>query len=209
MLDLERQLNDLNSRLSNIVRIGTVTSIKPDSQTARVVFEDRDNTESYDLFVMVKNSKENKDDHMPDIDEEVLCVFLPIGIETGFIIGSYYSDQNAPPASTGDKRITKYKDGTTVSYDRTAHALDIRIPESGSVNITVNGPATIKAPTIDLGESALQPMVLGDNLATWIASTLKPWLDSHTHGGAPPTSPFVPGNGASGGNVYSTKNKTQ
>lgn len=209
MLELERKIQDLNSRLSNIIRIGTVTSVKPEKQTARVVFSDRDETESYDLFVMVKNSKENKDDHMPDIDEEVLCVFLPIGIETGFIVGAYYSNENTPPASTNDKRITKYKDGTTVSYDRASHALDINIPENGSVNITVNGPATIKAPTIDLGESNLQPMVLGDNLATWIANTLKPWLDAHNHGGAPPTSPFTPGNGASGGNVYSTKNKTQ
>jgi phage baseplate assembly protein V len=209
LLDLERQIQDLNSRLSNIIRIGTVTSVKPEKQTARVVFSDRDETESYDLFVMVKNSKENKDDHMPDIDEEVLCLFLPIGIETGFVIGAYYSDENTPPASTNDKRITKYKDGTTISYDRENHALDINIPENGSVNITVNGPATIKAPTIDLGESNLQPMVLGDNLAAWITSKLKPWLDAHEHGGPPPATPFDPGNGASGGNVYSTKNKTQ
>lgn len=209
MLEFERQLQELNSRLSNLIRIGTVTSVKPEQQTARVVFDDRDETESYDLFVLVKNSKENKDDHMPDIDEEVLCLFLPIGIETGFIIGAYYNKDNAPPSNTVDKRVTQYKDGTTVSYDREQHNLDISIPESGSLSITVNGPVTVKAPQIDLGESGLQPMVLGDNLAAWITSTLKPWLDEHNHGGAAPVTPFSPGSGESGGNVYSTKNKTQ
>ncbi len=209
MFDLERKLQQLDSRLSNIFRVGTVTSLKPGEHKARVVFEDRDELESFDLLVLVKNTQENKDYAMPDINEQVLCCFLPIGLEQGFIVGSYYTKANAPTESTEAKRVTEYKDGTRIEYDRDAHQLDITIPEAGAVNINVNGKATIKAKEIDLGESALQPVVLGDNLAQWVKNELKDWLDTHHHGGPPPVTPFDEGEAATGGNVYSTKNKTQ
>lgn len=58
-------------------------------------FEDA-NLKSYDLPIMVKQAKDDKDYWVPDIDEPVICIFLPIGIESGFILGAYYNQKDKP-----------------------------------------------------------------------------------------------------------------
>lgn len=118
-----QQAADMESVVSNLFRVGTVDVINESACTARVVFEDRDNMQSYDLRVIVKNTIKNKDYWMPDIGEQVLCLFLPTGLESGFIIGSYYTDDTARPASTGDKRVTVFDDGTKIEYDRSSGTL--------------------------------------------------------------------------------------
>lgn len=88
---------------------------------------------------------------------------------------------------------------------------------SGDKTTTVSGHTHYKAPTIDLGDGDLEPMVLGDKLADW-ADALVQWLDTHTHIGnlaantSPPVAPNQPISAPfvfAGGSVYSTKNKTQ
>lgn len=220
MLGLERQIEELNSRISNLFRVGTITSLLPADMKARVVFEDRDNMESYDLLVIVKNTMNNKDYWMPDIGETVLCCFLPIGLEQGFIIGGYYPQPVSRPANTENVRKVKFADGTVIEYDRESHQLLVDVPADGAtVVVNAQTKVTVNSPLIDLGEAAdLEPSVLGDKLATWITSQLKPWLDNHNHpAGTPFTGSassgtqgaFNAGNGAQGGNVYSQKNKNQ
>lgn len=211
----------ITAKLNNLFRLGTVTSLQEDKALARVVFEDRDNMESANLPVLVRNSLKNKDYWMPDIGEQVLCLFLPIGMEAGFIVGSYYVNDNTPPVTAGSKRAVEFEDGTTVEYDREAHRLTVDVPESGGeLVINTQAKVTVNSPAIDLGEDgSLEPSVLGDQLASWIESTLKPWLDSHNHIGnlgaptgpaqAAPSGPFNPGSGAAGGGVYSQKNRNQ
>lgn len=209
---------ELYALLSDLIRVGVVSSVNDAAPTARVTFADRDDIVSYDLPVLVKNTKDNKDYWVPEVDEQVLCLFLPSGVEQGFILGSFYSDGVTPPASTGAKRRTVFGDGTSVEYDRDSHTLTVDVPPSGG-NVIVNAQAsvTVNSPKIDLGESSsLEPSVLGDKLAQWITSELKQYLDGHIHTAkgataptSPPNSPFLPGSGASGGAVYSQKNRNQ
>lgn len=216
----EMELRALTAKLNNLFRLGTVTSLQADKARARVVFEDRDNMESANLQILVRNSLKNKDYWMPDIGEQVLCLFLPLGMESGFIVGAYYVDDNSPPVTAGNKRAVEFEDGTTVEYDRDAHKLTVDVPATGGeLVINTQAKVTVNSPAIDLGEaSSLEPSVLGDQLAAWIEGTLKSFLDSHTHNSPPGTSggptsgaliPFAPGAGGSGGGVYSTKNKNQ
>ncbi|AHN84835.1 putative baseplate protein [Vibrio phage phi 2] len=143
------EYKELNSIISNMIRVGKVTSLLPDGERARVVFSDRDNTESYDLQVMVKNTKQNKDYWMPDVDEDVLCLFLPIGIEQGFILGSFYTRANAPEANTENVRRVKFSDGTVIEYDRESHRLlvdvkgDIELLATGNLTANIEGSVSI------------------------------------------------------------------
>lgn len=208
---LERKVEDMYSRLMNIIRVGRVT-LQESKSRVRVEFEDRDSIQSYSLLVISKGSKDDKDYWMPTIDEPVLCLFLPIGIEQGFVVGPYYPDDLESPETSFDRRSITFKDGTVVRYDKAAHAMSVDIPTEGSsLAITVNGPVTVNAPKIDLGQPlSLEPIVLGDKLAAWITDHLKPWLNDHHHGdNVKPAVPFQESDGGSGGNVYSTKNKTQ
>lgn len=217
--DAERKLADVEQVLRNIVRDGVVSSVDDAAGTARVAFSDQSGVVSYDLRVMQRNTHKNQDYAMPDVGEQVLCLFLPVGVEAGFILGSFYGRDTERPANTRDIRATVYEDGTRVEYNRESHALTVDVPEGGST-VTVNcaGSVTVNCPKIDLGEDAdLEPSVLGDKLAAWIVDVLKVYADGQQHIGnlGVPTSPasavlpFDVADGAAGGNVYSQKNRNQ
>lgn len=218
MLDAESRIKALEDKMANILRVGIVSSIDPVAGTARVAFKDRSNLLSYDLPVLTKNTVDNKDYWMPDINEQVLCVFLPIGLEAGFIIGGFYSKNVKPPASTEDERAIEFKDGTRISYYRESHRLQIDIPEdSGEVVINCAGSVTVNSPKIDLGEASdLQPSVLGDNMAAAMEELITQINASQVIGnlGAPSSAiqavnPVVVIDLLKNGNVYSEKNRNQ
>lgn len=89
-------------------KIGIVSTVDRKKCTARVVFEDLDNSVSYNLKVLVRNTLKKKDYWMPEEKEAVLCIFLGNGIETGFIFGSFYSEEDKPPeeiSEDGKERV--------------------------------------------------------------------------------------------------------
>lgn len=122
---------DLSKNLRDYIRVGEVSSIDPAKHTARVAFPDDDGAVSYDLPVLCRNSLENSDFAMPDVGEDVLCVFLPGGAEDGFILGSFYAGEVTPPTVLPDQRMVIFQDGTIIRYDRgEAHALDIIVEDT-------------------------------------------------------------------------------
>lgn len=143
--------------LKNLIRVGRVSSIG--KATARVVFPDRQNMVSYDLSVIVRQSQDNKDAWMPDIGEQVVCLFLPSGHAQGFILGSFYSDEDMPPVDDPNKRHVTFADGTSIEYDRGTHTLTVNA--QGPVNIVAAGNVNIT----------------GDVIADGIS------LKTHVHGG--------------------------
>ena len=121
-------VTELSMLLRDYIKVGEVTSVNPSAHTARVVFPDDDNAVSYDLPVLCRNSYENHDYNMPDLGEDVLCLFLPGGTEDGFILGSFYAGDVRPPTVLHDQRMVVFQDGTIIRYDRgDAHALDVII----------------------------------------------------------------------------------
>lgn len=217
-MDFLRQLESLQQLVGELIRVGIVTTTNAEKGTARVQFKDRNEVVSYDMPVLVKNSLSQKDYWMPDINEQVLCLFLPVGIEQGYIIGSFYSDVTAPPAADKNIRKVQFQDGTAIEYDRSTHTLKVDITEtSGQVIINCPGKVTVNSPAIDLGESAaLEPSVLGDKIAEAL-DALRSELDNHQHIGnlGAPTSPAMQVKPfefidlLSGGASYSTKNRNQ
>lgn len=131
-----------DNELLGLIRVGEVASIDPANGTARVTFDD-DGITSYDLPVLVRNSYANKDYHMPDIGEDVLCLFLPSGVEQGFILGSFYTPKGCvkPPVSDPNKRRVTFQDGTTLEYDRAQHKLTADV--KGEADVTATESVTV------------------------------------------------------------------
>lgn len=152
---------NLNEILNKLIKIGEVSSINPAKGTARVVFGDEDSVVSYDLQVLQRNTFKNQDYAMPDINEDVICLFLPCGSEDGFILGSVYAGEITPPESDSNKRTVVFADGTKISYDRANHILSATIrgteEEDGTsivatrenVNVVCSGTADIQAGTVN------------------------------------------------------------
>jgi phage baseplate assembly protein gpV len=74
----------------NLIKVGLVNSRDTNKGTVKVLFPDKDNTVSNDLPIL---SCVN----MPNVGEQVLCLFLGNGLEEGFCLGSFYSQVNLPP----------------------------------------------------------------------------------------------------------------
>lgn len=165
-------------QIPDLFKIGEVSSIDPVKCTARVVFDDEDSLNSYDLPIMQRNTFGNHDYGMVDVGEDVLVMFLGPGQEDGFIIGSFYAGEVTPPESSADKRTVVFKDGTRFSYDRATHTFTatiegteivfdrqkgtITVPDSVTINcataqVNASGSATVDSPTVTItGDTTIQ-----------------------------------------------------
>ncbi|EDV5494040.1 phage baseplate assembly protein V, partial [Salmonella enterica subsp. enterica] len=63
-------MNDLETLIRQLIRVGVVSDIDEKGVTARVTFDDQDNVTSASLQVIVKNTDENADYWMPDVGEQ-------------------------------------------------------------------------------------------------------------------------------------------
>ena len=62
--------------IRNIVRVGIISTVNIETCSARVTFLDKQDTVSADLPVLNRGSMIVKDYWLPDIGEQVLCLFL-------------------------------------------------------------------------------------------------------------------------------------
>ena len=114
--------------MKNLIRAGQVSSVNPVRCTARVTFLDRDNLVSAELPVLQPCAAGNQFYSLPDVGNSVLCLMLPNDDcgGAGFILGSLYSDEKKTPTDNQDVSMIRFEDGTTLSYDRNKHELNIK-----------------------------------------------------------------------------------
>ena len=151
-MDIFNERNDRESAeipVARLIRVGEVTTVDPAKLTCRVTFDDDAGYTSAELPVLQPNTFKNKDYALPDIGEDVLCLFLPGGVERGFVLGSFYAGNVTPPASSQDVREVKFSDGTVVKYDRSAHKLtadvkgDVSVKATGKIDVEAGGAVSI------------------------------------------------------------------
>lgn len=122
-------LKQFTKILYNLIRIGKVDSVNPAKGTVRVVFEDKDHMTSNDL-PLVSNEYQ-----LPPIGEQVLCIFLPNGIQEGFCLGSFYSGVRPPPTQNEEEYVKKLDEGVLIRYNKGTKNLSIDAPNG----LTING----------------------------------------------------------------------
>ncbi|ENH6828271.1 phage baseplate assembly protein V [Salmonella enterica subsp. enterica serovar Newport] len=151
-------MNDLETLIRQLIRVGVVSDIDEKGVTARVTFDDQDNVTSASLQVIVKNTDENADYWMPDVGEQVLCLFFPVGPQQGFILGSFYDETHTPPANTVNKRVIRFRNGTRIENDRESNSL--LVDAVGDVTVKATGTVTIDAPeTIITGNATVKGLL--------------------------------------------------
>lgn len=136
--------------LKNIIRIGEVSSVNAGNCSARVSYSDRNNTVSAELPIITRGSKNNKDYWLPDVGEQVLCIFLPNGknLTEGFILGTHFSGKDKPVVNDRNKYQIQYADGSKLEYDRAEHKLNIDI--KGDIDIIASGNIKINGKRVDI-----------------------------------------------------------
>lgn len=138
--------------IKNIIRIGRVSSIDVNANTARVAFSDKDDLVSGNLMIVNRGSMVDKDYWIPDIDEQVLCLMMPNksgqGLNEGFILGSFFSTEDEPQERSADVRAVKFGDGTVIKHDRSTGNLTINA--TGNISIVAGGTVTIQGMTVKI-----------------------------------------------------------
>lgn len=122
---------------TTIVRIGKVSSVNAQKGTVQVVFADMDNMVSTDLPVLFPQGLKNKAYAMPDVGENVVCLFMAQGVGDGFCLGCFYTPSAPPPIQETEVVYYAFADGSSIAYDRKAHKLTADIKD-GEVDVTAN-----------------------------------------------------------------------
>lgn len=159
----EEQLRDT---LAQMVRVGFVSARQPEKMRVRVELRDTVTASLVTdwLPVLCPRACGDLAYDLPDVGDQVLCLFLGYGLEQGFVLGAMYGKAD-PPVSSDDICQRRFQDGTVLEYDRAAHKLtaqvrgDVAVTATGSVQVDVTGAAgvssatglTLSAPAMQLG----------------------------------------------------------
>ncbi len=124
-----------------MVRYGKVSQVNKEKQTVQVLFEDLDQTTSNDLPIIYPHTIKNRVVKLPEINEEVVCIFSEGGSD-GWCVGSYANYSMIP----GTLERFEFEDGTVLEYDTVAHHLLANIKGTATLkgeNIILNGATTL------------------------------------------------------------------
>lgn len=127
-----------------MIREGRVTDTDPAKARVKVTFEEDDFTTDW-ISVLSQGSKDDKFFRIFD-KGEVVAVFMDEHSENGYVLGAKYSEKDTTNSDTSGEDVTgvKFKDGTTVKYDRNGHRMDVKMGQLEFSLDKTNG-FTIKA----------------------------------------------------------------
>lgn len=113
--------------MKDIIRRGTVESIDYRNGTVKVVYEDRDDSVSFDLPLM------SAEYNPPSIGDMVIAAFLENDPTQGFIIGKPYNENNKP---IGGKDIIRkdFDKDNYIEYNKSTETLKINVKK-----VVING----------------------------------------------------------------------
>ncbi len=147
----------LEDKVNELIRHGIV--VKRDEQNMRVCvnFSDTVTKPLTTNWLPVLLPRANGDCYydLPDIGDKVLCLFLPNGIDTGFVLGSFYGE-NKSPITNGDIYFHKFKDGTYLEYNRKEHKLiascvgDVELSAQKNISITAQNVNIVAQDTVSI-----------------------------------------------------------
>lgn len=151
MLDLSLRITELERRVANIVRIGTITGI--DAASARATVAIGKNTTA-PLPWLTRRAGADRDWWAPSPGEQVVVFAVGGELVQGVILPALYSADASAPSDSADIHRTVYVDGATVTYDAAAHKLtadlpgDAEIAAAGKIKASAGAEAELTSATL-------------------------------------------------------------
>lgn len=127
---------ELDRRISNLIRLGTIA--QADYASAKVRVKAGDILTGW-LPWMSQRAGGDVSWHAPEVGEQVL-ILAPSGeLNQGVVLTGLFQLAHPAPANTPEKQQTLYKDGAVIEYDRTAHHLKAVLPAGATVELIATG----------------------------------------------------------------------
>lgn len=146
---------DINRRLENLIRFGTIKTINPSKPIPRVIVN-LDDIDTPEIRCMNVRSGADSTWDMPSIGEECVVV-SPCGEigQTSFVLYGFYNDEHPAPSDDLNKKIRMFSDGCVISYDVSSHHLSAILPSGGTAVLTADGGVTVNGNTTINGDLIL------------------------------------------------------
>ena len=181
-----QQTHDFGATL----QFGVVSAVDEAGHNLRVTIPALEGMETDWLPMTTPAAGGNQFYSLPDEGEQVVCLLDARG-ENGCVIGAIYSAADKPPASSKDKWVRRFKNGTIIEHDRKSG--DVLVKTGGVVTIdadavvkktlTVEGLFTYTAGMSGKGGSGAAAKIDGAIEATGDIKSKGISLPDHTHTG--------------------------
>ena len=181
-----QQTHDFGATL----QFGLVSAVDEAGHNLRVKIPALEDMETDWLPMTTPAAGGNQFYSLPDEGEQVVCLLDARG-ENGCVIGAIYSMADKPPASSKDKWVRRFKNGTIIEHDRQTG--DVLVKTGGVVTIdadavvkktlTVEGLFTYTAGMSGKGGSGAAAKIDGAIEATGDIKSKGISLPGHTHTG--------------------------
>ena len=181
-----QQTHDFGATL----QFGVVSAVDEAGHNLRVTIPALEDMETDWLPMATPAAGGNQFYSLPDEGEQVVCL-LDVRGENGCVIGAIYSAADKPPASSKDKWVRRFKNGTIIEHDRKTG--DVLVKTGGMVTIdadalvkktlTVEGLFTYTAGMSGKGGSGAAAKIDGAIEATGDIKSKGISLPDHTHTG--------------------------
>ncbi len=127
---IEYRVTELERRLANLMRIGTVDQL--DEAAARVRVKSGDLLTGW-LPWLTRRAGEDRDWWAPEPGEQVLILSPDGDPAQGIVLPAIYRDAYPAPADSKNRRRIEFKDGGYAEYNR----------ETGVLTVSAEGKATV------------------------------------------------------------------
>ena len=136
----------LNQQVSNLIHRGLVVSVDLQNAVATVQVGE---VQTAALPWLTTRAGGDITWWAPEAGEHVAILCPGGSLSQGVIIGSLYSGSKPAPSNSADQHVTKYSDGTTITYDRAAHTFTVQAAGAVTINIQGNTRVTAQAVTVN------------------------------------------------------------
>ncbi|MDV7553086.1 phage baseplate assembly protein V [Acinetobacter baumannii] len=138
---------DINRRLENLIRFGTIKTVNP-SKPIPLVTVDLDDIVTPEIRFFNARSGDDSTWDPPSLDEEVM-VISPCGEigPTSVVFYGLYNNDHPAPSDDLNKKIRVFADGCVIAYDISAHQLSAILPSGGKAIVTADGGITVNGNT--------------------------------------------------------------
>jgi phage baseplate assembly protein V len=152
----DASLSDVERRLSNMIRFGVVA--EADYARARLRVRCGDLLTDWIPFAALRAGGD-KTWHPPEVGEQVVMAAANGDLRQAVVLGAVNSVKNPAPGDRATRATVVYGDGTTLAYDREAHAYALQINAAGTFKLSL-GTAAIEARTdaitLSVGGSSIE-----------------------------------------------------
>lgn len=178
---MTRQQEDIPADLSDLIRMGTVTSVDLAAATCIVRHGNPDDedggAETPPIRWLSLRAGQTRAWSPPSVGEQAI-VLAPDGQIAGAVaLVGVYCDAFPPPGSTLAELI-EYADGAVIGYDPENHALTALLPDGATALVEAPGGLTIRGPVTIEGDVTLTGRMDASEDVTADGVSLK----NHKHG---------------------------